>query len=108
MKVEITYQFDINNYKLDNAIFEITASVSTFIPAQTCGPPEACSPAEGGEIEYIEVKCINEDYNAEKQLMCEKELNRLLDNDEKLRETIETLLFEKAQSYEDDYEDWLI
>lgn len=32
---------------------EVEYSVARYYPAQTYGPPEHCSPAEGGEIEEL-------------------------------------------------------
>jgi hypothetical protein len=32
---------------------EVDYTVSRFYPAQTWGPPEDCSPAEGGEVEEL-------------------------------------------------------
>lgn len=31
--------------------FELDVNVEPFVPARTYGPPENCSPAEGGEVE---------------------------------------------------------
>lgn len=37
----------------DEIEIEIEYTVARFYPAQTYGPPEDCSPAEGGEVEEL-------------------------------------------------------
>jgi hypothetical protein len=39
----------------DDHDLRIRGNVSPFIPARIHGPPENCSPAEGGEVEIVEV-----------------------------------------------------
>lgn len=31
----------------------LEGEIEAYVPAQTCGPPEACSPAEGGAVETL-------------------------------------------------------
>lgn len=38
----------------DEIELTIEYSVAAYYPAQTYGPPEDCSPAEGGEVEEME------------------------------------------------------
>jgi hypothetical protein len=38
----------------DEIDIEIEYTVSRFYPAKTYGPPEHCSPAEGGDVETID------------------------------------------------------
>lgn len=47
------------NYTLtrgeDDFELELDYSVSPYVAARTYGPPEDCSPAEGGEIEELDI-----------------------------------------------------
>lgn len=49
---EITYTLTRSEEDID---LTIEYSVAPYYPAQTYGPPEHCSPAEGGEIESTAV-----------------------------------------------------
>lgn len=49
---EITYTLTRNDEDIE---LTIEYSVGRYYPAQTYGPAEHCSPAEGGEIEEITV-----------------------------------------------------
>tara|TARA_Y100000310_G_scaffold339773_1_gene433524 strand:- start:2279 stop:2566 length:288 start_codon:yes stop_codon:yes gene_type:complete len=53
MQVEFEHPFG------DNVLL-IEADVSPVIPAQVFGPPEHCSPAEGGEVEILSCKLRDE------------------------------------------------
>jgi hypothetical protein len=39
--------------------FEITFTVSPFVPAKLWGLPENCYPAEGGEVEIEKIECTD-------------------------------------------------
>lgn len=49
-----TYELERDDATFD---LEIDYSMSRFYPARTYGLPEDCYPAEGGEIENIDVRC---------------------------------------------------
>ncbi len=90
MTIEIIFNYDGN-------IFEITASVSPSFPAITSGPPDNWAPAE--EIEDINIKCISDVSNLDK-IILEEAFNKLINTDNKFRDSIETLVFEKASEYD--------
>lgn len=67
---EITYTLTRGDDEFD---LTIEYSVARYYPAQTYGPPEHCSPAEGGEIEEFEATLDGEPFalTAEEQAAIE-------------------------------------
>lgn len=53
MSHEITYHLTRDGEEIE---LTIEYAVAAYCPAQTYGPPEDCSPAEGGEIEEMTVR----------------------------------------------------
>ncbi len=98
MKVTITYGIDSIDEQLDGYTFEITGNVSAYIPATYFDP------AEGGEVENIEIECISKDIKPEEKQQLEERFKYLIDLNDAFRETIELLLFENAESHSS--EDW--
>jgi hypothetical protein len=79
---------------------EIRADVSRYIPAKTCGPPENCYPAEGGEVDITSIKLLNPDMNDRSYLRqsLEKLIQELIEDNIKLREPIEEELFTASKA----------
>lgn len=71
--------------------YEVSASVSKYVPAKISGPPENCYPAEGGEVEIDSITLNGKDVDLE-------------DFSPKEIEKMEEQLFEAAQDDADDYD----
>jgi hypothetical protein len=78
--------------------FEIEADVSPVVPARLCGPPEACYPEEGGEVDIREVRLIRPNIGISDDLRkaVERAICDLLAASISLREPIEEELAEAA------------
>ncbi len=95
------------------AIFDVQGKVSAYYPAVVGGPPECCSPAEGGEVEIYSVELVDilvgkdpvKKIHPKLSALLEKKFNAELDEQDKVWEEVDTKLFEAAATddYYDDY-----
>ena len=63
-------------YTLEDAELEVTFNATPYVPAYISGPPEACSPAEGGEVELESVMLWDQELLP---LLSESACQRLID-----------------------------
>lgn len=52
------YRDGPNGEEIEHEV-EVRGTVTPFVPAKISGPPENCYPAEGGEVEDIEVVSVD-------------------------------------------------
>lgn len=81
--------------ELEEKTYEVTASVSGYVPAKISGPPENCYPAEGGEVEIESITLDGKE--VEQNSFSPKELAQM---DEKLFEA----MMDDDGGYDEDYE----
>lgn len=77
---------------------EVSGTVIPYLPARTYGPPELCPPAEGGEVEDIEVRCATEDVE-----LTDDELARAIEALEELAEDDIICAREERQQWQQEF-----
>ena len=86
--MNITYCYESDE---GQGTFEVTGTVSKYYPARISGPPEHCSPAEGGEVEIEGVEMVEGTEEIKRLFLLE------LDREGRVREEVEDKLFDAAQ-----------
>lgn len=71
-------------YLEDDREISIEYTQTPFIPARTYGPPEDCHPAEGGEVEIIDISVKNEDGTWSDYAATDEEIDRWTEEIEEL------------------------
>lgn len=61
--------------------FLVSFNASPYIAAQISGPPEDCSPAEGGEVEILDIYIGDVNVNQVVSALVEKELQTKIEAD---------------------------
>lgn len=87
------------------ATFDVTGDVSPYYPARIGGPPENCSPAEGGEVEIEKIKLVEleidgepvAEITAEMRAEWEARLNAEIDEADAVWSRLDNAMFEAAQ-----------
>lgn len=79
---------------------DIEADVSPYLPAKTYGDPDNCYPEEGGEVDITSVVIIGPELDPKGDLKksLESLLGMLISSNEKIRDDIESELFEAAEN----------
>lgn len=104
------YEDEENNRTLE---FTIYGDAEPYVPAQLCGPPERCYPAEGGYAEVVEVELISatgEDgdlsLTIEERVAIEEYFTAKIEGNPALAERISDELCEDAEAGCDDHYDY--
>jgi len=51
-----TLEIEVPGDEYPELEFVVDATVEPYVPARLSGPPDNCSPAEGGEVEILSIK----------------------------------------------------